>query len=118
MFALYALFKQPELFKNVIATGVPSKVFKMEEEYSHNRKDLPVKLYMGTGEYDPVGFPHFQDFAVRISEKGYKNLQFKWEILPKFNHEYGAAVSFLSRCLEYVFFSQSIHEVMLESINK
>jgi predicted alpha/beta superfamily hydrolase len=118
MFALYALFKQPELFRNVIAAGVPSRSFKMEEEYSHNHNDLPVKLYMGVGEYDAVGYPKFQDFARRIAERGYRNLKFKGEILPTFKHEYGAAATFLSRGLEYMFFPQSIYPVMLDSINR
>ncbi len=118
VFALYVLFKQPGFFKNVITAGVPFWALSMEDEYSKNHNDLPVRLYMGVGEYDVIAYPHFLDFTNRVTERGYKNLKFKWEILPKLEHEYLAAIVSLCRGLQYVFFPQSIRDVMLESIKR
>lgn len=118
IFALYALFNQTELFRNIIAAGVPSSAFSLEEAYARDHHDLPVKFYMGAGEYDPISYPRFQEFAARLAERGYADLQFKSEVLPKFKHEYGAAVAMLCRGLRWAFYPQPIYELMLDRINQ
>ncbi len=79
MFATYALFQSPELFRNYLILGTPFHYgniawgFKLEEEYFSKRKDLPARIFMGVGEYDNTVFPSFMKFIQTLQGRKYSD---------------------------------------------
>jgi enterochelin esterase-like enzyme len=122
-FVLYTLFNQPELFKSYLASGTPlidhdRWAFRMERAYVQRRKDLPVRLYLGTGDYDPFGATSFPEFVQTLENRAYQGLQFKWEIIPDLRHEYKAVAYLLANGLDYLFGNLSIVMALRKVIDK
>lgn len=119
MFALYTLFQRPELFNNYIITGIPVLynenrwAFQMEQEYFEKRKDLPIRLYLGIGEYDEFN-DSFHEFVEILKKRNYKGLQFKWEFQKDLAHEFKAVPIFFCQGMEYIYNKKTIHNVLFK----
>ncbi len=84
LFALYTLFKEPNLFQRNLAGSIPLEygneiILSMENNYSKKQKTLPVRLFLGAGslEYD-IDFNPAADmskFLAILEERKYKELK-------------------------------------------
>ena len=91
----YILLKQPKLFSHYII-GSPSLwydnkiMFLMEKNYSKNHDELPVSLYMATGELEDNNaakmVSQMKNFERQLTLRHYKNFTMKTEILPNESH--------------------------------
>jgi predicted alpha/beta superfamily hydrolase len=124
MFATFTLFQQPELFRNYLILGTPfisrnkRYAYELEEKYSRERQDLPVRIYMGVGEYDATAFPTFNEFVRTLQRRNYEGLQLQWEVFKDIRHEYKAPVLLLTNGLKYFFQGTLIYTVMLKMIKE
>ena len=63
LFALYVMYEKPELFKRYMAISPAAMwekdyLFRLDQEYSSKRKDLPVRLFLSAGGDE---IPEFRD---------------------------------------------------------
>ena len=103
-FALYALLRQPQLFKRY-AVGSPSlgfangRLFDLEQEYASRSDDLPARLFLGIGEEEehsplsPAGYigeivsvSDFYRFAAVLEDRGYPNLVMAKKVFEGHGH--------------------------------
>ena len=120
-FALYVLFSSPELFQRYIIASpdLASKnkwAFRHEEEFYNKRQDLPVQVYMSTGEIEWL-YPLFPEFIEIVEERNYEGFRFKWEILKNGRH-FSVIAEAISRGLKYIYNGESISALMLNYIKE
>jgi predicted alpha/beta superfamily hydrolase len=103
-FALYTLLRQPQDFQRYII-GSPSlgfgdrALFKFENEYAKDHKELPAKLFLGIGDqeehapFSPTGYlgtivsvSDFYRFAAILEDRGYRGLQLSKMVFTGFDH--------------------------------
>jgi len=99
LFALYALFQTPRVFKNYIA-GSPAlgygakEVFKAEEEYFKHTQELPASLFMGiggeeevlTGVLSVISVSDFYRFSSIVKCRNYKGLSLDTKVFEGDDH--------------------------------
>jgi predicted alpha/beta superfamily hydrolase len=110
LFTLYALFHEPDTFKRCILTSPAlgwdnNLVYTYNAEFSKKRKDLPVRLFMGIGEYEDV--PDFQKFIDQLKSKNYKGFELEAKVLEGMGHSGGKAEGF-TRGLQFVYEKPSL----------
>ena len=104
LFALYALFHQPHLFKGYIA-GSPTLfygdrvTFTYEAAYAAAQSALPVHLYLGIGEEeelfsDGAMVSNFYQFAARLESRKYEGLVLTRHVVENCAHCASAAPQF------------------------
>ena len=105
LFALYALFHQPDLFAGY-SVASPSLywgnrvTFAYEEAFAEGRTSLPVKLYLGIGgreDPDPTDSDFYRDFfqmVERFESRGYEGLSFTKHVAENCNHCASTAPTF------------------------
>ncbi len=104
LFALYALFHQPHLFKSYIA-GSPALwygdrvTFTYEAAYAAAQSALPVHLYLGIGEEEELFFDgavvsNFYQFAARLESRKYEGLLLTRHVVENCAHCASAAPLF------------------------
>jgi len=86
------LFSKPNLFKNYIIAGPAllwndKQVFKREEKYAQENKNLDVVVYTTVGSLDDKTILNpWKDFNNVVMQRNYKNLNFKSEIIENETH--------------------------------
>jgi predicted alpha/beta superfamily hydrolase len=99
MFGGYALFKRPDAFDKMILgspamANVDDAVFKAEEDFAGNNRNLPVSLYVGAGGGEPdewflsVGniLSGTARFVERLQLRGYEGLELESEFYTAEDH--------------------------------
>ncbi|CAN5334577.1 alpha/beta hydrolase-fold protein [soil metagenome] len=92
LFALYALFERPELFRRVVATS-PSLwwddgfLFRLEQVFSRAHEALPKSVYLSVGTREPNDMQEFfGPFVDSLGKRGYAGLNLTAETLPGETH--------------------------------
>ncbi|MBN1994220.1 MAG: alpha/beta hydrolase [Anaerolineae bacterium] len=90
LFALYALFAEPELFSGYVSASpaVPfgnGAIFKQEAEYAAQHQNLPVKLFLSVGELEELA-PPVKAFIEVMNERGYQELKMETRIIEGERH--------------------------------
>lgn len=94
LFGMYAILTRPHLFANAILVS-PSFwygrrfIFDFEETVARTLKDLPIRLYMATGQFERRNFDMVQDMrhmAARLRSRRMKGLQLQARVEPRANH--------------------------------
>jgi predicted alpha/beta superfamily hydrolase len=106
LFTLYAMFNEPELFNRYVLTspalGWDNEVIDTcEKAYADQKSELPVKLFMAVGGYEP-GVPSFQKFVEHLKARNYKGLDLQTRILEGIGHS-GSKAEGYARGLQAVF---------------
>ena len=105
LFTLYTMFTETALFGRYILTG-PSlwwdngMMYTLEKNYQAKTKELPVRLYMGVGEFE--GVTDFQKFVDHLKAQNYKGLELKSRVLDNIGHG-GTKPEGYTRGLQWVF---------------
>ncbi len=95
LFALFAMFHDPALFRAYIAASPylmdPERsIFALEREYAEHHKDLNAQLYLAAGELEEsVQEPTLSDmcrFAALLESRSYKSLALVRHVFPDNNH--------------------------------
>jgi predicted alpha/beta superfamily hydrolase len=105
LFALYALFHQPDLFAGYSVASPTldwgNKVtFAYEAAFAEARRSLPVKLYLGIGgreDPDPMDSDFYRDFyqlVERLESRRYEGLSLTQHIVENCNHCASTAPTF------------------------
>ena len=110
LFTLYTLFNETNLFDKYILTSPALAfdngiIYKYEQEYADKNKDLPVRLYIGIGQYEDVSILH--KFEDKLKSRNYKNLNMKVEVIESTGHSGAKAYGF-TKGLQYVYQKPSI----------
>jgi hypothetical protein len=86
------LFLKPNLFKNYIIAGPAllwndKQVFKREDNYAQENKNLDVVVYTSVGSLDNKTILNpWKDFNNMVMQRNYENLNFKTEIIENETH--------------------------------
>ncbi len=105
LFALYALFHQPDLFAGYSVASPPLDwadrvTFAYEAAFAEGRTSLPVKLYLGIGDHedpDPTDsdfYRNFFQFIERLESRRYEGLALTRHIAENCNHCASTAPTF------------------------
>jgi predicted alpha/beta superfamily hydrolase len=106
LFTLYALFTEPDMFTGYVAASPAigwdrETISKNEKEYFDRKSTIPARLYLTIGEVERSK-PGFENFAKRLSDRNYKNVQIKAKVLENTGHS-GTKAETYTRGLQYVF---------------
>jgi predicted alpha/beta superfamily hydrolase len=106
LFTLYALFTEPTLFQRYVAAtpaiGWDNEViYKYEKQYFDSKPSATAKLFICEGGVER-GVPSYEKFIKQLSQRNYKQLQFKSRILENIGHS-GTKGEGYERGLQYVF---------------
>jgi predicted alpha/beta superfamily hydrolase len=109
LFALHALFTEPERFGRLVIVNPAifwdeEAVAAQEEQLARHRTDLPVRLFLAAGELEaPEAFLHPLDRLVeRLRNRGYRNLELAHTVIAGERHS-GVKAEAFSRGLRWVF---------------
>ncbi len=100
LLALYAMFREPGLFYSYVAASPylrdPGRsVFAQERAYAQAHRDLPVQLYLGSGELEESDEDTTVSDMHRLEEllasRGYPGLKLKTQVWADNNHCEAAA---------------------------
>jgi predicted alpha/beta superfamily hydrolase len=101
LFALYALFERPEIFRRYIASS-PSLwwdnavLLRFESRFSNGRTSLPKSVFMSVGSEEPSDMrEYFQPFADQLRSRKYDELKFVSTVLPDETHLTAPSAAFL-----------------------
>jgi hypothetical protein len=102
---LYALFHEPETFNRYVFTspalGWDNEIlYTYNKNYAGKKKELPVKVFMGIGEYENV--PDFQKFVDQVKAKDYKGIELQTKVQEGMGHS-GAKAEGYARGLQFVY---------------
>jgi predicted alpha/beta superfamily hydrolase len=119
-FALYALLRQPQLFKRY-AIGSPSlglgngRLFDLEQEQASKSEDLRARLFLGIGsEEEPslqsttsymdeiISVSHVERFASLLQARGYQSLTMSTKVFEGHSH-FDVFGPFVTSGLKYLF---------------
>ncbi len=97
LFTLYTLFTETNLFDKYILTSPALTfdngiIYKFEKEYAEKNSDMPVRLYMGIGQYEDVSI--LRKFEETLENRHYKNLKMKMEVIESTGHSGAKAYAF------------------------
>ena len=101
LFALYALFHNPGLFKNYLI-GSPSIhykdgiMFSYESDYAKNHRDLHADVFISAGELEVTTSENIKKIEALLRSRDYKNLKFETVIFEDEDH-YSCAPAAMSR---------------------
>jgi uncharacterized protein len=110
LFALYALFRQSQMFRR-IGAGSPgvlapgSQIFRLEHDIAQRRQPFDdVRLHMTVNELEITGRSHiYRDLGIQFANlvnvlylSGHEGLDFSARILPADSHTTGVTQSYLS----------------------
>lgn len=105
LFTLFALFTEENLFNRYVLTS-PSLhwdngfIYGIEKTFSEKNSSLPVKLFMGIGEYEDV--QRFQKFADLLKERNYKGLEIETHVVKNCGHS-GAKAEGYARGIQFAY---------------
>lgn len=92
LFTLYAMFQAPDAFNRYIALS-PSfgwgnkSIFRYEEEFAQNNTELPVKLFLASGELEPDKIPFvLKEFYQILEDRNYAGLEMEMAIFENETH--------------------------------
>lgn len=101
LFALYALFEQPDVFRRYIVSS-PSIwwdngiVLRLESRFAQNRRHLPKSVFMSVGADEPPDMlGRFQPLADSLNARQYRDFNFSAIVLPDETHLSVLAIAFL-----------------------
>ena len=101
LFALYALFERPDVFRRYIVSS-PSLwwdgavVLGYESRFARNRASLPKSIFMSVGAEEPPDMKEwFQPFADSVRSRRYRDVRFTAVVLPEETHLSIVAPGFL-----------------------
>lgn len=101
LFALYALFEQPDVFRRYIVSS-PSIwwdngiVLRLESRFAQNRRHLPKSVFMSVGADEPPDMlDRFQPLADSLNARQYRDFNFSAIVLPDETHLSVLAIAFL-----------------------
>ena len=104
LFGLYTMLEKPQLFQRFII-GSPSiwvenkSLLSLENKYTQNHSDLPVKLYVSTGsleeEVNAGMVRNMLEFTSKLKSRKYKNLVLRTDIVENETHLSSPAICFL-----------------------
>jgi predicted alpha/beta superfamily hydrolase len=111
LFTLYAMFQETELFNRYVLTspalGWDNEVIDTyEKSYADQNSELPVKLFMAVGGYEP-GVPSFQKFVEHLRARNFKGLNLETRVIEGTGHSGSKAEGF-ARGLQAVFSKPSV----------
>jgi predicted alpha/beta superfamily hydrolase len=95
LFALFAMFQQPALFRSYIASSpsldfAENSMFGLESEYAKKHKRLPAQLYLSAGELeegsDETTLTDMYHFAAILEGRKYKGFSFRKQVFMDSNH--------------------------------
>jgi len=106
LFALYALFKEPDLFQRYICTSAYTAydndiLYKFEQQYKDKNPFYPIHLFMAYGGLEP-SLPIFHQLVNLLKKRNYSNLSWDWKVLEDIGHSGSKAEGF-TRGLQFVF---------------
>ncbi len=110
LFTLYALFNDTDLFNHYVLTSPAVSwdngvLFNDEKSYAEKNSNLPVRVFMGIGEYeDPT---YYQKFVDQVKSHNYTGLQFESKVLEGVGHSGGKAEGY-PHGLQFVFAKPSL----------
>jgi hypothetical protein len=110
LFTLYTLFTETSVFNRYVLTG-PSiwwdnkVLYRLEKEYAAKTKEMPVRVYMGVGEFE--GVDDFKQFVDYLKTQNYKGLELKSRVLDHIAHG-GTKPEGYTRGLQWVFERPSV----------
>ncbi|MDH3514720.1 MAG: alpha/beta hydrolase-fold protein, partial [Gammaproteobacteria bacterium] len=86
-FTFFTLFTANDLFENYIlsAPSVRATIFALEEEFAANHEDLPVTLYIASGEDDNLTI-YTRMMEARLRDSKYPGLRMDSLYTPNGNH--------------------------------
>ncbi|MDH3336454.1 MAG: alpha/beta hydrolase-fold protein [Gammaproteobacteria bacterium] len=86
-FTFFTLFSATDLFENYIlsAPSVRQVIFDLEEEYAANHEDLPVTVYIASGEDDNLTI-YTRMMEARLHDRKYSGLRMDSLYTPNGNH--------------------------------
>lgn len=92
LFALYALFERPDLFRRYIVSS-PSLwwdqaiVLRLEQRFAQRERNLPKSVFMSVGSEEPTDMHEwFRPFADSLASRRYPDLRFTAVVLPNETH--------------------------------
>jgi hypothetical protein len=87
LFALYALFHQPELFQRYVVVS-PDLTFDYEQKYAEQHDSLPVRMYLASGasELDEDGLSSFSSFISTLESRRYAGFTLTHQIIANCTH--------------------------------
>lgn len=109
LFALYTVFQHPEMFQRYFATSPGIEwdngiLFKSENEYASNHKDLPVRLFMSTGSLENEAMiKNMMEMSARLQARNYPSFELGTHIFENETHGSGYAAA-VSRGLKVLFY--------------
>jgi uncharacterized protein len=109
LFALYALFHAPELFRRVFA-GSPSMweaLFAYEEEYAARHDDLAAKLFITAAEQEAELLEPMQRMVDRLRSRGYPGLEISTYVFEGEGHSSAGPAS-ISRALRVLYYEDAL----------
>ena len=107
LFTLYTVFHHPEIFQRYFA-GSPfgwdnGILFKYENEYSSNHKDLPVRIFISTGSLESETMvKSMKEMSAQLQSRNYSSLELETHIFENETHASGYAAS-VSRGLKILY---------------
>jgi predicted alpha/beta superfamily hydrolase len=119
LFAVYALFHEPSLFKRYIIAS-PSIfwdneiVFKYEKMFAEKNHELNARVFISTGEYEKEmdAGNSFTRFINQVRASKYKGLELESIVLDKMGHAGSAAISAV-RGIQFIY---SKPELLLDTV--
>lgn len=106
LFTLYALFAEPGLFQQYVA-ATPAvgwdgqSIYQFEKAYFENGSRPAAKLYLCVGDVER-SVPVYQKLVNHLTERGYKTLQIKSQVLENTGHS-GTKGEGYARGLQFAF---------------
>lgn len=87
LFALYALFHQPDLFQRYVVVS-PDLPFDYEQKYAEQHDSLPVRMYLASGEseLDKDGLSSFNSFISTLEGRRYAGFMLTRQIIANCTH--------------------------------
>ena len=102
------MFSDPSLFSAylvdcpaIVSDWPKLSFFKQESEYAKAHKELPVKLYVAVGGWDPLSGPT-QEFVHIVRSRNYAGLQLEARIIEGERHA-GSVMEAFTRGLRSLF---------------
>ena len=93
LFALYALFEQPQLFQRCIAGSADlphaqGYLLRAEAAFAQQQRSFPVNLYMAFAEQElnDYNLPFVTPFVDRLKQRNYAGFKFTYETIPTCTH--------------------------------
>jgi predicted alpha/beta superfamily hydrolase len=103
LFSVFAMFQEPELFSNYIASSpsldfAENFMFTLEREYAKKHKRLQAQIYLSAGELevgtDETTLTDMYRLAARLESRKYKGFSLTKQVFLDYNHCEVAAPAF------------------------